>query len=116
MNLVPCKGCRKPIFWATSTKSGKRIPIDFDLASIPETAKVKGHLYHVLGLNAEPIRNAEQVLGLFRDGRSVVDVMCEVEGTDTIRTYQLSTLSLIGVSHYLTCPDANKFGKGKQTQ
>ena len=92
------------IFYATSQKSGKMIPLDLDLQSAP--AKVNGALFFLSEdwSRAAPIENAEAVLSSILAGETFVQAkFAEHDSTIPI------SAARVAVSHFKTCNQASRF-------
>lgn len=85
--------------YAKNKVTWRTVPIDLNIAAIAEDVKVRGHIYLLSyeegSLIASPLKGDQ---GVFAYNRAR-------EG--------LSTEGLIGVSHFRTCPNADRFHKGK---
>lgn len=103
----PCRGCGKPVVWVFSSKSGKKIPLDMDLPGIPEHTKPKGALFfvHEDRKNATPIERADAILETIRvKSPETIEVL--LHGHDELQEIPVNR---IGISHFKTCTEAERF-------
>lgn len=135
-NPVPCKGCKTPIIWAKSLKSGSNIPLDFDLKGAPIGINPKGALFALSAdhFHCTPIENAPAVLAYLRaleahgSDTKHVDVIIDAKYMTEQEARELRALPMegeagaaivrrlpvdrIAISHFKTCPQAGRFAKG----
>lgn len=111
MQTFTCKGCRKAILYAKSTKSGATVPLDFDVKSAPEDLNPKGALFVLQDddRSATPILNAAEVFEQLRAG-----AVAWIGGFYEDGSPFYVEVDRVGVNHYKTCPNAHQFGKGNR--
>lgn len=103
-----CNGCGKPIVFAVSRTSKKRVPIDMDIRGADEATDPKGALYYLNADLTECILIVEPrgVWAALRMKDPASSVLIETKGSKN--AFQ-SRADRIGISHFRTCAAAGQF-------